>query len=135
MFVNSILFAVIIQTAVKFTALMRPNATLKKLSTVGTRFNVLEGTRIFWSLNPNVVIPNLTFLPFFSSGRKILSDKSHQTGLKYLNEYTLKGIENGFLLSTFEFLCFLEFLYRRVYFLSIFHKNSFICSIIRKLYA
>ena len=28
-------------------------------STLGTRFNVLEGTRVFWSLNPNVVISNL----------------------------------------------------------------------------
>ena len=33
--------------------------------TVGTRFNVLEGTKVFWSLKPSVVISNLTFLSFF----------------------------------------------------------------------
>ena len=29
--------------------------------TVGTRFNVLEGTRVFWTLNPSVVKSNSIF--------------------------------------------------------------------------
>ena len=35
--------------------------------TVGTRFNVLEGTRVFWTLNPSVVKSNSNISTFFSS--------------------------------------------------------------------
>ena len=34
-------------------------------NTVGTRYNVLEGTRVFWTLNPSVVKSNSKIFTIF----------------------------------------------------------------------